>query len=327
MPRTTNVVARKFLFTWNNPEGHIDWDVARAAGVRGLCYQAESGENGTYHFQGYLETVRPMRCNAVSEIIADGLAHVEKAWDPEAAHAYSQKDDTRLEGPWTFGTFSSQGKRTDLNALIEGVRAGRSWVDLLADNAHTLARFDRFFDRLRREIVPHRTEAPRVIIITGPTGTGKSHYARTLHPLGEEAVFRKNPDSRYWFDYKGQPIVSIDEFTGQIPYTTLLQLCDKYPTSVPTFNFMEKFVSSTIVITSNVEFENWFPLQDLSALRRRVTSFLRFDQPYNAALSSSSVVPPPPPLRRTDGDSIPPTPHVSPSHSAGAVGAQWSPSL
>jgi len=46
--------ARFWCFTLNNPDGNLDVDLAIPA-VRYAVWQLEVGEEGTEHFQGYLE--------------------------------------------------------------------------------------------------------------------------------------------------------------------------------------------------------------------------------------------------------------------------------
>eukprot|EP01045_Picozoa_sp_COSAG04_P006817 COSAG04_NODE_342_length_16268_cov_11.873214_16_plen_201_part_00 len=113
--------SKYWMFTVNNPTvGEVDFDPVKDK--VGYCiYQLKEGEEcGTPHFQGYLELNKRLRLTGVCKLLASvGLkgAHVEVRKGKQAeAIAYCSKEDTRKEGPWTFGekTDVFQGKRSDL---------------------------------------------------------------------------------------------------------------------------------------------------------------------------------------------------------------------
>lgn len=81
-----------------------------AFGVKYAIWQLEVGENGTPHLQGYLELANGKSMSAVHAI--PGLARAalfERKGSAQQAIAYCSKEDSRVDGPWTFGTPSSQG--------------------------------------------------------------------------------------------------------------------------------------------------------------------------------------------------------------------------
>jgi len=69
----------------------------------------------------------------------DGLegAHFESAkGTPEQCDEYTSKDDTRVGTPFKFGTRSKgSGSRTDLIALRDAIKGGRSLLGVYDDNA------------------------------------------------------------------------------------------------------------------------------------------------------------------------------------------------
>lgn len=66
--------------------------------------------------------------------------------------------------------------------------------------------------------------------IHGPTGVGKSHLA--YEGYSPETHYIYPNDNGWWDGYKGQEIVIINEFRGNIQYAELLDLCDKWPKCV-----------------------------------------------------------------------------------------------
>ena len=108
-----------WCFTINNPttaDAPLTWD------VKYLSYQKERGEDGTEHYQGYIELHKKQRLSGVRNQFSK-TAHWElRKGTQEQAIEYTQKLDTRIDGPWVKGephvknANGTQGKRTDLEA-------------------------------------------------------------------------------------------------------------------------------------------------------------------------------------------------------------------
>jgi len=111
---------RFWCFTLNNPEHSLeDWPDS----VSYYIYQGEIGENGTYHFQGYIEFKSNQRLSYCKQILPTAHWELRRGTAAEARD-YCQKEDSRVEGPWEFGTISKgQGRRTDLDDACELVKA------------------------------------------------------------------------------------------------------------------------------------------------------------------------------------------------------------
>ena len=85
-----------------------------------------------------------------------------------------------------------------------------------------------------------------------------------------------------WFDgYYGQSNALFDDFDGQHPsITMMLQILDRYPLQAPVKGGFVNWTPTTIYITTNLPFEEWYPdahAVHREALRRRVTEFKHFD--------------------------------------------------
>jgi len=112
---------------------------------------------------------------------------------------------------------------------------------------------------------PNRTWKTNVIVVQGPTGSGKSKWALELYP----GAFWKD-QGKWWDKYEGQEVVVIDEFYGWIPYGVMLRLCDRYPMQVEIKGGATSFVAKTIVIISNKRPDLWYPNCYFDAFMRRV---------------------------------------------------------
>jgi len=133
-------------------------------------------------------------------------------------------------------------------------------------------KYHRGFTALKLELSVPRTEAPEVIVIFGPTNSGKSHFCREASP---DAYWKTSNTT--WFDqYDGESDLVIDEFYGWLPYNQLLRMLDKYPMKVETKGGHVNFRPKRIYITSNQKPENWYKNFEFAPLRRRITMLYEF---------------------------------------------------
>ena len=91
----------------------------------------ERGDEGTSHYQGYIcfkfnKTLHAVKFNPRAHWELRGGKH-------EEAKAYCSKEETRVDGPWTYGEEPQKGKRTDLLLLKERLDAGVPVRDIWRD--------------------------------------------------------------------------------------------------------------------------------------------------------------------------------------------------
>lgn len=68
-----------------------------------VCGQFEKGEEGTPHIQFFVNIQKPgCRISALQKLCPKG--HFEKVKVNNGADDYCLKEDTRVEGPWEFGS-------------------------------------------------------------------------------------------------------------------------------------------------------------------------------------------------------------------------------
>lgn len=109
----------------------------------------------------------------------------------------------------------------------------------------------------------------RVYLLWGATSTGKSHRAWNTLPF----AYSKDPRTKWWVGYRGEPDVIIDEFRGGIDIGHILRWFDRYPVQVETKGGATALQAARYIITSNIPFMDWYPLLDrdtLAALERRL---------------------------------------------------------
>lgn len=189
---------------------------------------------GRNHLQGYVEFSNPTGFRAIQTTVLDANhAHLEarKGTSREASD-YCKKPETRIGLEYyEAGVLSSPGKRSDLLAICEEVRRGKSIRQIAESDPVTFVRNCRGIARLDELLNPPRDRpAPRVLFLHGPTGVGKSRAIReALKNFGSVHWARDNA-KKLWFDgYTDQQLVVFDEFIGESPIQDVLRLLDRTP--------------------------------------------------------------------------------------------------
>lgn len=275
------MTSRNWCFTINNPQS-CPLPVPPSS-VKLLVYQLEEGEENTSHIQGYVEFTTPVRMRAVKRIYP--RAHIEPRRGTRLqAVQYVVKEETRREGPWIHPEepLESLMNRLSLATTSTGRQSRLEEIKLKLDEGCSEATIadEHFGDWVRhfrafREYKLMKTEprslsnAPRILVIWGPTGTGKSRYCIDNFP---NAYWKQR--SNWWDGYSGQKTIILDEFYGWIPYDLLLRLCDRYPLLVETKGGQLHCLANTIIITSNTLPHEWYKNCYFQSFERRVTKWM-----------------------------------------------------
>lgn len=80
----------------------------------------------------------------------------------------------------------------------------------------------------------------------------------------------------WWDGYEGQSLLILDDFTGWIPLTQLLNILDGYPMTLNVKNGRTMANWTTVVITSNLHPRDWYSKDVMAhhdhgrALKRRI---------------------------------------------------------
>lgn len=269
--------AKNWVFTLNNPgitEEGLQTLLSPLAGY--FVFQEEKGLENTVHFQGYIQFLVRKRMTGLKKILP--RAHWEIArGSPQQCADYCSKEETRTKGPWSFGSISRQGVRSDIETFRDCILEGKSDLDLLEEHASLVAKFPKFISFVRIASCPRRTQKPRVVCYWGTSGSGKTRDA-VAHSGAENTFCVSRPDSGrplWWDGYHPSTHLSIvlDDFYGWVPWSYLLQLLDRYPFSVEIKGGKVPFSSPNIFITSNQHPSKWYknvPNDDLTPLLRRI---------------------------------------------------------
>jgi len=270
---------RAWCATLNNPDPVSDpRDDPRTWETEFLSFQEERGagtlENpaGTRHYQIYFILKNAKTLRALKKFNPRANFD-ERRGTHEQALAYVNKEETRIDGPWTTGTPPEQGKRNDLILCIEGVKDGATDEELIERYPSTWARNYRALREIRTLKQNKRNKKTFVTVFYGPPGTGKSRYCNENYP----GAYWK-PSGIQWDLYSNEKDVIIDEFYGWLPWGFLLKLLDRYPLILPDIKFGKaQFNSERIFICTNADPESWYPNMGYSALSRRIDVIIYVD--------------------------------------------------
>jgi len=267
-------------FTWNNPgEAAPLWNPER---MHYLVYQKEIGENGTEHWQGYVEFKKREAFNTIKTLIGTNTVHLEaRRGTAKEASDYCQKDDTRKNGtiPVIQGTMKSTapGARKDLENFKDAVVSGKRKREILDEHFGTLCRYPKFYNTLNLMTRPRGNQAIEVVLHIGEPGLGKTRSVMDRYTDDDELYATPLSNNTLWFDeYDLHKAVLIDDFAGaasKMPLDMLLRLLDRYPVMVPTKGSHAWWKPEIIYITTNILPKDWYQwekrgVQYLSLARR-----------------------------------------------------------
>lgn len=231
------------------------------------------------HVQGYVELQTPMRMAGVKKLFNDKTLHLERRkGTPAQARDYCMKEDSRVQGPWEYGTWNDkqQGKRNDLVAVFDSVKAGKKDAELAEMHPAEFIRYHNGIRNLKFTIDNDKWSTRfrctlKVIVLFGDSGTGKTARAYKKDP-GLFKLDRSDSSSTIWFDgYAGQRTLLIDDFYGWIPWGSMLNYLDIYPVRLPIKGSHTYAAWERVYITSNTSWLSWWKKTgDHRAMERRI---------------------------------------------------------
>lgn len=250
-------------------------------GVRGIRGQLEQcPKSGRNHIQFYVELERSQRASWVRTHLSETCHWEVRRRAREAAIRYCEKEETRVEGPWVFGTWELRpGKRNDLEEIQEAIESGASPRTISREYFASWIRYHKSFDLYGLLHADPRDWEMDVQILYGEPGTGKTRrvYAEAAERNERVYTLLQNDNGVPWFDgYAGEEVLLIDDFYGWIKVSYMLKLMDRYPLKVQVKGSVVNFISRRIYITSNKPVCEWYDWDKIGdtiyrAFQRRIT--------------------------------------------------------
>lgn len=266
---------RDWILTLNNPRHHFNEQLPgfpnlsdeglfkyffQKADLRYGIGQLERGEEGTEHFQTFIVCDRSRRFAWVRALLGP-LVHIERVRNRRASIDYCQKSETRISGPYEFGTLPGEGSgaRSDLYELAERINQFRSVRAIAAEYPREFIKYHQGLRKLHSHTQQSIARAYRHVRrswIYGGPGIGKSRF---VYDLFQRIA---NGDGFYWksfgaipyFDgYAGERLLILDEFREEsLKMHEFLDILDGYPCQMPVKgDFVHALWDEVIVISNN----------------------------------------------------------------------------
>lgn len=158
-------MSKYYCFTINNPNGLLT-SIDFPPECTYWCYQEEISSTGTHHLQGYLELSKQYRINTLRTLLVDVYSWDSPHLEPRRGSAtqardYCSKHESRIGDSFQeWGTISNpaQGKRTDLETAMQGIRDGKSTLEMMESFPNEMAKYEKFLNNYKREYFQKQIE-------------------------------------------------------------------------------------------------------------------------------------------------------------------------
>lgn len=293
--------SRNWVFTINNPEFEPAWVPDK---MKYLVFQLERGENGTPHYQGYVEMLTSMYGHLVKRHLGQN-AHVEiRQGTQDQARDYAMKDESRIEPPKEFGTFirNARGKENQLDIVTKAIIGGTRLSAIYQDHGSLYVRHHRGLHALEAMVEAGsicRYREVQVNLVWGPPRTGKSSNVMRLCPN----AYLKSSQVKWWDQYHGEEVVVIDEFPNTITAKEAKMILGEvaFLCEIKGGSVWSKY--KKVFLTSNFEPTDWFPLArevDKQAVTSRINNIYNSTEPNWLETLQTDHVP------ENDQENVPP---------------------
>lgn len=245
------------MVTVNNPAPEFESLLAEAYGNAEYCIEFAVGQReiapttGTEHFQGFVIFTERRTLATLKRWLPTAHWEVAKARTNDKPIAYCTKEDTRKEGtePFTIGAApeGGQGKSKELQEVKRKLDDGVAQTEIMDSHFETWLRHYKGLQLYTALKTAKRNHFTMATYVVGPTGTGKSTYAREHSP--DDAYWKQR--SEWWDGYDGQSHVILDDFYGWLRYDDMLRLLDRNPLLVQVKGGQANFVAQQVYVTSN----------------------------------------------------------------------------
>ncbi len=180
------------------------------------------------HQQGWVQFNTPKGFARCKKLLGSDTIHIESCMGSTYSNEkYCKKDNKFIK----FGKFITQGHRTDLDQIKTEIEQNVGMRKIASKHFKNFCRYYSAFYKYRQLHLKDATSPFRkvkVVLICGPTGSGKTRYAMKKKP------FKIQGDNLQWWDgYEGEETILIDEYNNDVPITKMLSYLDGYQLRLP----------------------------------------------------------------------------------------------
>jgi hypothetical protein len=219
------LIAKRWVFTINNHNENMIPELLRSP-CEYIFFSPEQGtRTGTKHLQGFVlfksQVSRKNVMRKLLPITRKGFYCDAMRGSIEDNETYCGKDCVRGSHPYTAGKRPMSQFEKGTHGAKGGTAEQLRW-ELARTNAQ-VANWDdvpadiyiRHLPNLKRINTDYKNRAPaeklpattKHMWLHGPTGTGKTHWARTKYP----DAYLKNPSNKWWCGYAGESTVIFED--------------------------------------------------------------------------------------------------------------------
>lgn len=159
-----------------------------------------------------------------------------------------------------------KGKRTDLCALRDDIKAGANLTNLIGDDGRlpAIARYGKFAMECAKAFSKVRSKEFREVetfVYWGEGGTGKTKkalYGDNGNRLPDVYLVPKTENFKWWDGYEGEKTVVFDDFYGGMKWTKFLSITDGHQMLLEVKGGHIYAEWTKIIFTSNVHPDTWY---------------------------------------------------------------------
>lgn len=247
------------------------------------------------HYQGYLECMGQQTMVRLHTVPGFESSRFDVRRGTQArAIEYAKKDDTRVDGPWEWGTPKEQGKRSDLLDVKEKLDNKVPLLVVHQEHFGTFVRYGKALKEYKRQITKPRDFKSKTFLFIGPPGKGKSTLMKLL--AARLGSFYKAPmpkgSGQYYDDYDGQDVLILDEFDGsRMRPTEFNDICDEHECVLTVHGGAgHQMVSKYIFIGTNYLPSKWWKNRNPAQVRQTMR---RIDVIFKCGFADLSAAPSP----------------------------------
>lgn len=198
---------------------------------------------GLHHLHKVLEDTKNMRFSAVKKVFPSMHLEPTRGTKEQAEDYINKRGKFAEKGEQVLyiarrGDIKGcQGQRRDFEIIDDLINQGLTPSEIL-EKSFSYRRYEMmikraFFDKRMRETPILRNL--NVSFHCGESGSGKTYtYVQLCEKYGSDNVYLLTDYGKGGFDnYNGQPVLCMDEFRGQIPFSQFMNLLDGYRVQIP----------------------------------------------------------------------------------------------